>query len=97
MFVISLSYKKDIIEIEKHIDAHIEYLKKYYQQEKFIASGRKEPRTGGIILVHNTSRNEIDEIIKEDPFYIADVAEYEIVEFFPTMVAKGLESIQEKI
>lgn len=97
MFVVSLSYKREITEVEKHIDAHIEYLKKYYQQKKFIASGRKEPRTGGIILVRNATRDEVNKIIEEDPFYISDVADYEVIEFLPTMVANGFESIQEKI
>lgn len=94
MFVVSLSYKKDFSEVDKHIDAHMEYLKKYYQRGKFVASGRKVPRTGGVILVNNIDRSEVDNIIKEDPFYIADVADYEVVEFIPAMVAKGFESLQ---
>ncbi len=46
MFVVSLAYKTDFSEVEKYIDAHLLYLKKYYDQGKFVSSGRKEPRTG---------------------------------------------------
>jgi uncharacterized protein YciI len=95
MFVVSLSYKKDFSEVDKYIAAHMEYINKYYQQEKFVVSGRKEPRTGGIILVKNIDREEVDKIIKEDPFYIADVADYDVIEFLPSTVAKGFESLQQ--
>ncbi|WP_371257877.1 YciI family protein [Pseudoalteromonas sp. '520P1 No. 423'] len=60
----------------------------YYTTNKFIASGRKEPRTGGVILINAQDKAEVDATIKEDPFYIADVANYDVTEFIPTMAAK---------
>lgn len=84
MFIISLTYKKPIEEVEKHIKAHIVFLEKYYAQNKFVFSGRKNPRTGGIILANNVTAVDISEIIKEDPFYKHQIAEYEITEFIPT-------------
>ncbi|WP_407489824.1 aldo/keto reductase [Elizabethkingia anophelis] len=50
MFIISLNYIKAIGEIEAHIDAHNDFLNKYYADRKFLMSGRKNPRTGGIII-----------------------------------------------
>ncbi|MBL4905956.1 MAG: hypothetical protein JKX94_00765 [Sneathiella sp.] len=94
MFVVSLTYKTEISEVEKHIEAHIAYLEKYYAAEKFIASGRKVPRTGGVILVNMDDRAELDRILAEDPFSIADVAYYDVTEFVPTMVGKGFESLK---
>lgn len=84
MFIVSLSYKKDISEVEKFIDAHIQFLDKYYASKKFIFSGRKNPRTGGVILVRNLNRQELDTIITEDPFYQNQIADYEITEVIPT-------------
>ena len=94
MFVVSLTYKTDISEVEKHIEAHITYLEKYYAADKFIASGRKVPRTGGVILVNLDDRAELDRILAEDPFFVADVAHYDVTEFIPTMVGKGFESLK---
>jgi uncharacterized protein YciI len=88
MFIISLTYKKPIEEIEKHIEEHIAFLEKYYNKNKFIFSGRKNPRIGGIILANNVSENEIVEIIKEDPFHKSELADYEIIEFIPTKYDK---------
>jgi len=84
MFIVSLSYKKDLSEVEKFIEPHIQFLDKYYADKKFIFSGRKNPRTGGIILVRNVDKETLDEIIKQDPFYQNGVADYDITEVIPT-------------
>jgi uncharacterized protein YciI len=84
MFIISLSYKKDLSEVDKFIESHILFLDKYYSEKKFIFSGRKNPRTGGVILVRNVDRDTLQEIIKQDPFYKNEIADYEITEVIPT-------------
>ena len=84
MFIVSLSYKKDIIEVEKFMEPHVQFLDKYYAEKKFIFSGRKNPRTGGVILAHNIDREMLQEIIKLDPFYENEIADYEITEVIPT-------------
>ena len=56
MFVVSLTYKKPIAEVELHLAAHIAYLDEYYAAGTFVASGRKVPRTGGVILAKAESR-----------------------------------------
>jgi len=94
MFIVSLTYKTELSEVDKYIDEHICYLEKHYALGKFIASGRKVPRTGGIILVNAKNVNELDLILKEDPFKIANVADYEVTEFVPTMAAAGFEAIK---
>ena len=90
MFIVSLKYICDLSEIEKHLPAHIEYLERHYAAGHFIASGRKVPRTGGIILALSDSREDIDQIIAEDPFYINGLAEYEVTEFIPTKTSEEL-------
>lgn len=89
MFIISLSYKKDISEVEQFIEPHIQFLDRFYAEKKFIFSGRKNPRTGGVILAHNVDRNGLMEIIQQDPFFLNDIAGYEITEFIPTKYDEG--------
>lgn len=97
MFVITLTYKKTLADVELHLAAHIAYLDEYYAKGTFIASGRKVPRTGGVILAKANSRTELEAIVKLDPFYIEEVAEFEVVEFVPTRAASGLEALIEQI
>lgn len=51
MFLIDLTYKKLLSEVEKILDEHVAFLDKYYAPGKFTFSGRSNPRTGGVILV----------------------------------------------
>ncbi|MCP5413375.1 MAG: hypothetical protein H6961_01955 [Chromatiaceae bacterium] len=93
MFVVSLTYKAELSEVDNYISEHIAYLEKYYDKGNFIASGRKVPRTGGVILAHAESREKLIAILQEDPFYKADVASYEVTEFVPSNVGQGFESL----
>lgn len=95
MFVISLSYTKPLADVEQQLAAHIEYIDHYYGKGVFLASGRKVPRTGGIILARADSLAEIQTIVQLDPFYIAGVAEFEITEFVPTKAASELQALIE--
>jgi len=94
MFVVSLTYIRDLAEVDKHLDAHIDYLKQEYAKGSFIASGRKIPRTGGVILSCLKSKDELELILANDPFHKAGIAEYEVTEFTPSMVAAGYEILQ---
>jgi uncharacterized protein YciI len=67
------------------------FLDKYYARNKFVFSGRKHPRTGGIILANHVTKSEIDKIIEEDPFKRHEIADYEIIEFIPTRYDKRFE------
>ncbi|QIP36248.1 YciI family protein [Komagataeibacter nataicola] len=91
MFVVSLSYRTSIGEVEAHISPHRDFLDRYYAAGIFLASGGKTPRTGGVILANGkVSREELDTILAEDPFHIHGIAEYEVIEFKPTKYAPEL-------
>jgi uncharacterized protein YciI len=81
MFVLELIYKADLAEIDKHMPAHMKFLRKYYAAGNFLVSGRKIPRDGGIIIASAKSRQEIESIAAEDPFVARGLAEPRIIEF----------------
>ena len=96
MFIVSLTYKVPIEIVDKHITDHITYLKEQYNAGHFIASGRKVPRTGGIILSNIESIDELHNILSKDPFYIHEIAAYDITEFVLSMTSKELEFLINK-
>lgn len=63
---------------------HIKFLEKNYEEKKFICSGRKNPRDGGIILCRAKDKKEVHSIIIEDTFYKNEIADYNVVEFIPS-------------
>jgi uncharacterized protein YciI len=96
MFVIELSYKADLAEIDAHMAAHVAFLKKYYAAGNFLVSGRKIPRQGGIILAVAKSRRQIEAIIQEDPFFEHGLADFRIIEFRASQRADDIQKRIEK-
>jgi len=92
MFVIELSYKVDLEEIDAQMAAHVRFLKKYYASGNFLVSGRKIPRDGGIILAVAKHRQDIEAIIKEDPFYEHRLADFRIIEFRASQRANDIQA-----
>jgi uncharacterized protein YciI len=90
MFVIELTYKADLIEIDAHMSAHVAFLNKHYAAGHFVVSGRKIPRDGGIILAVGKDRAEIEAIVEEDPFHQHHLAEFRIIEFRASQRARDL-------
>ncbi|MDD2438411.1 MAG: YciI family protein [Parabacteroides sp.] len=96
MYIVSLTYKASLEAIDKELNNHIDYLKKQYAAGNFLASGRKIPRNGGVILAKAQSREELDEILKQDPFNQNNLADYEVIEFVPSMTSKELNYLLEQ-
>jgi uncharacterized protein YciI len=84
MFIIDVTYKKDLDLVEQHLSAHRDFLDQGYKRNFFIASGPKNPRTGGILISTMRNRIQLEELLKQDPFYIHAIADYKIIEFTPT-------------
>ena len=85
MFIAILTYKKSLEEVDRYLQAHRDYLAKHYAAGDFIMSGPQTPRVGGVIVMKAESRSLVDAIIAQDPFNINGIADYQIVEFSPTM------------
>jgi uncharacterized protein YciI len=81
MFVIELTYKTALDQIDSHMTEHVKFLKKHYASGNFVVSGRKIPRDGGIILAVGESREQIEHIVKDDPFCKFGLADFRIIEF----------------
>lgn len=96
MFVVSLSYICEIEEVEKHLQAHLDYLDKYYADGTFVVSGRKVPRAGGVIVARADNLETLKEILAEDPFHIHNVATYDINEFVVTKASDELDFLIEE-
>lgn len=94
MFVIELIYRAALVEIDAAMKAHVMFLKKHYAAGHFLVSGRKIPRDGGIILAVGKNREQIEAIVREDPFVQRGLADFRIIQFRASQRAGN---IQERI
>ena len=91
MFVIELIYKTELDRIDRSMKAHVAFLKKYYDAGHFLVSGRKIPRDGGIIVAVGASREQIEGIIRQDPFVSGGLADFKVIEFRPSQRARDIQ------
>ena len=96
MFIINITYTSNLEQIDAIIEEHIKFLNEQYELGNFIVSGRKVPRTGGIILSNIDNKTELEKIIENDPFKINHLANYEIIEFIPSKTSEALRFLLEK-
>jgi uncharacterized protein YciI len=94
MFILSLTYKKSTDEADKHMADHMAWLKGAYADGTLLASGRKIPRTGGVILAKG-ERAKIEALCAKDPFSVHGIADYDIQEVSLTTVIEGLEALKD--
>lgn len=94
MFILDLTYIKPIAEADAHMEPHMAWVQEGYDQGLFLASGRKNPRTGGVILASG-NREAIEAYCAADPFTIHGIADYRITEMAVTRTAEGLEALKD--
>ena len=80
MYIVMIDYT-DVDRVDALMREHVRFLEECFRADVFLAAGRRNPRTGGVILARSPSREDLDEILRHDPFVREGAATYEIVEF----------------
>ncbi|MFB7230776.1 YciI family protein [Streptomyces sp. SID14515] len=97
MFVLELTYTAPVERVDALMREHIAWLDEQYAAGVFIASGRKNPRDGGVILAVGDDRAAIERIAAADPFAEHQVCAYRITEFIATKTAPELAPYQQRL
>ena len=95
MFVIELTYTAPLDKIDAHMRAHMRFLKTHYAAGRFLISGRKIPRDGGIIIATGGTREEMEVLARQDPFVTAGLATVRVVEFRASQRAPDVNGLLE--
>jgi uncharacterized protein YciI len=93
MFIIHLTYLKDLSAVDEHLESHRRFLDQYYAANIFLASGPKNPRDGGIIIALGKDREQLMAILEQDPFYQQGIAHYELIAFTPVKYHSALAAL----
>ncbi|MBA2651535.1 MAG: GTP cyclohydrolase [Tatlockia sp.] len=96
MFIVEMTYKTPISEVDKYLQAHREFLDYHYKQGLLLASGPMKPRTGGIIIAMTKDKDYLESILKQDPYYLAEIADYKIIEFTPVKHCDEIKDLIQK-
>jgi uncharacterized protein YciI len=97
MFVLELTYTAPVERVDALLQDHVAWLDTQYAAGVFIASGRKNPRDGGVILAVGDDRERIERIVARDPFTVEGVCAYRITEFIATKTADELAPYRQQL
>lgn len=90
VIIAALKFIKTNARILAKLDEHNIFLDNYFAQNKFLASGLLADKTGGIILVMSDSIEEVKGIMKNDPFYIHDLVDFNYTFFQASKLTPSL-------
>lgn len=97
MFVLELTYTAPVERVDWLMEAHVAWLDTQYAAGVFVASGRKNPRDGGVILAVGDDRTRIEKIAAADPFAAEGVCAYRITEFIATKTSDELAPYRQQL
>ncbi len=96
MFVVVSTHLRPLAAVDVHLQDHFAFLDRAYAAGVYLASGRREPRNGAVILADAKDRETLEAWLRQDPFIAAGVARYELFEFVPGRAAPDLASLVER-
>lgn len=96
MFIVNISYLKDLDTVNQYLEAHRAFLDQCIAKNYLLVTGPKEPRTGGILIALLDDQAELENILSQDPYLLNHVAKYEYIKFKPVKYHPALNSLNLK-
>ena len=97
MYVVLLNYVAPLEEVDVVLPEHSAWLAEQYEAGYFLASGRRRPRVGTVILARAMPRGKLDAILASDPFVGRRLVRHEVIEFQATRTAPPLVAYAEPV
>ena len=80
MFVVLLKFSDNKKRAPEFMDGHNQWLKAGFDDGVFVLAGSLQPGLGGGIMAHNTTLQDLQARVDEDPFVAENVVSAEIIE-----------------
>lgn len=87
--LILINYVVPLDEVDQHMKPHIDWLERGYDEGLFLMSGRRNPRTGGVIVCRG-HKAEVEAFAASDPFVTSGAATIEVIEFNASWAAEAV-------
>ncbi|KEF35528.1 MULTISPECIES: YciI family protein [Deinococcus] len=90
LWVIESRYLKGGDDLAAVTPRHRAWLDEHYRSGLLLVSGRKVDGTGGVLLAQAASREQLEEVFRDDPFVREGCAEYRYTPFTPVKRGRAL-------
>ena len=83
MFIVLLSFSRNKDQAGQFMDGHNQWLKRGFEEGVFLLAGSLQPQRGGAIVAHQTTLDDLQARVKQDPFVVNEVVQAEVMEITP--------------
>ncbi len=90
MFLVLLKFSDNKSQASAFMDGHNQWLERGFAEGVFVMAGSLASGQGGTVLVHDKSRDVVEQRVNEDPFVIENIVAAEIIEIEPKRVDERL-------
>lgn len=95
MFIVQLKFAPNKSKAPHFMEGHNIWLNKGFDDGVFLLAGGLQPNLGGGILAHNTTLEELESRLKDDPFVQENIVSPEIAEITPSRTDKRLDFLKD--
>jgi uncharacterized protein YciI len=95
MYIVLLQFSGNKSQASEFMQGHKEWIKRGIDEGVFLVVGSLKPnkttgKGGGGIIAHNTSLEELQQRVNDDPFVVENVVTTEVLEISPNQVDERL-------
>ncbi|MBO6542107.1 MAG: hypothetical protein JJ939_15295 [Alphaproteobacteria bacterium] len=94
MFVVTLKFDRNKDQAAQHMAAHNAWIQSGFDDGVFLLVGGLQPKTGGAVIAFNTSREDLERRVQEDPFVKEGIVHADIIEISPARLDDRLSFIR---
>lgn len=91
MFVVLLKFSDNKSQAGHFMEGHNDWIKSGFDDGVFLMGGSLQPNLGGVIMAHNTTLPDLQNMVNNDPFVMNNVVSAEIIEITPVKTDQRLE------
>ena len=95
MFIVLLKFSDNKSQASEFMQGHNLWLKQGFDDGVFLMAGSLQPGLGGAIMANNTSLEDLENRVNQDPFVAENVVNAEILEIAPAKVDDRLQFLLE--
>lgn len=90
MFVVLLKFSDNKSSAGEFMEGHKAWIQQGFDDGVFLVAGSIKPGLGGSVIAHNTSPEELEKRVNDDPFVAENVVRSEIIELAPNRADERL-------
>ena len=94
MYLLIVDYTKPAADVAPHKEAHQQWVKQQLANDNICAAGPMKNQLGGVLFAKSMDKDVLKGIIASDPYVIADVADYRIIDFNCKVTSDPLSELQ---